>query len=332
MPSLGILYRDETKTVSKVYILHENDEWLPPFRAALNAEGIPFDEWHMAKIPLDWEKSPPEGVFYNRMSASSHTRGHRSAPEYTAGALSWLANYERRVVNGRQALDLELSKLRQYQALRIHGIQTPRTWAARNDTELKAFSQNIPGPFITKHNRGGKGLGVHLFQHGEALAKFLDAGKLEPPVDGIYLIQQYIQSREPFITRCEFIDGQFVYAVRVSTENGFELCPADSCQPGGNLCPATKDDLQRFQIIEDFAEPLLLKRYQAFLQSNAIEVAGIEFITDENSCHWTYDINTNTNYNHTAEKRAKVSAPRKLAKFLGSLLDGNVGHLKSAVI
>jgi hypothetical protein len=271
-------------------------------------------------------------VFYNRLSASSHTRGHRSAPEYTSGAVSGLANHERRVVIGSQALDLELSKLRQYQALQIHGIQTPRTWVARDDTELKAFGQKHPGPFITKHNRGGKGLGVHLFQHGEAMANFLDAGKLETPVDGIYLIQQYIQSQEPFITRCEFIDGQFVYAVRVSTNNGFELCPADSCQPGNNLCPATEDDLQRFQIIEDFSEPLLLRRYQAFLQSNAIEVAGIEFITDENGRHWTYDINTNTNYNRTAENRAKVSAPRQLAKFLGSLLDDNVEHLKSAVI
>ena len=318
--------------MSKVYILHENDEWLPPFRSALNAEGVPFAEWHMARILLDWEKSPPEGVFYNRMSASSHTRGHRSAPEYTAGALFWLENHDRRVVNGRQALDLELSKLRQYQALQIHGIQTPRTWAARDETELKAFSQKIPGPFITKHNRGGKGLGVHLFQHGKALADFLDAGKLESPVDGIYLVQQYIQSREPFITRCEFIDGQFVYAVRVSTENGFELCQADSCQPGNALCPTTTDDLQRFQIIKNFAEPLLLKRYQAFLQTNAIEVAGIEFITDENGRHWTYDVNTNTNYNRTAEERAKVSAPRKLAKFLGSLLDDNFYQLKSAVI
>ena len=130
----------------------------------------------MARILLDWEKSPPDGVFYNRMSASSHTRGHRSAPEYTAGALFWLENHKRRVVNGRQTLDLELSKLRQYQALQIHGIQTPRTWAARDETELKAFSQKITGPFITKHNRGGKGLGVHLFQHGNALADFLDSG------------------------------------------------------------------------------------------------------------------------------------------------------------
>jgi len=222
--------------------------------------------------------------------------------------------------------------LLQYQALQLHGIQTPRTWVARDEIELKAFSQKIPGPFITKHNRGGKGLGVHLFQHGKALADFLDTGKLESPVDGIYLVQRYIQGREPFITRCEFINGQFVYAVRVSTENGFELCPADSCQPGDALCPTTTDDVQRFQIIENFSEPLLLKRYQTFLQTNAIEVAGIEFITDENGRHWTYDVNTNTNYNRTAEERAKFSAPRQLAKFLGSLLDDNVYHLKSAVI
>ena len=318
--------------MNKIYILHENDEWMQPFRSALIADRVPFEEWHMARRLVDFDQSPPEGVFYSRMSASAHTRGHRSSPEYTAGVLSWLEAHGRRVVNGSQALDLELSKLRQYQALQQHRIQTPRTWAARDETELTVLAEQWSGPFITKHNRGGKGLGVYLFQHSKALAAAIEDARIELPVDGIYLVQQYIQSHAPFITRCEFIDGQLVYAVRVSTENGFELCPADSCQPGGNLCPATKDDLQRFQIIEDFAEPLLLKRYQAFLQSNAIEVAGIEFITDENGRHWTYDINTNTNYNRTAEERAKVSAPRQLARFLGSLLDDNVEHLKSAVI
>jgi len=318
--------------MEKIYILHENDEWMPPFRSVLTEERVPFEEWHMARKMVDFEQPPPKGVFFNRMSASAHTRGHRCIPEYTAGTLSWLKAHGRRVVNGNQALDLELSKLRQYQALQTHGIQTPRTLVARDETELTAVASQMIGPFITKHNRGGKGLGVHLFKNSKALADIIDDQILESPVDGIYLIQQYIQSREPFITRCEFIGGELIYAVRVSTENGFELCPADNCQRGDTFYPTSENDTPRFHIINTFNEPLLIKRYQAFLQENIIEVAGIEFITDENGRHWTYDVNTNTNYNLSAEERANVSAPRQLAKFLGSLLHHCVARPESAGI
>ena len=37
---------------------------------------------------LNTLNTPPQGVFYNRMSASSHTRGHRFAPEFTAVVLN----------------------------------------------------------------------------------------------------------------------------------------------------------------------------------------------------------------------------------------------------
>ena len=33
----------------------------------------------MDKESFDFTKSPPNGIFYNRMSASSHARGHRYA-------------------------------------------------------------------------------------------------------------------------------------------------------------------------------------------------------------------------------------------------------------
>src|SRR3546814_4396933 len=61
------------------------------------------------------------------MSASSHTRGHRFSPELTAATLSWLTQYGRRVVNGPGALDLEISKVRQYGALARAGVAIPRS-------------------------------------------------------------------------------------------------------------------------------------------------------------------------------------------------------------
>ena len=69
--------------MKKIYIIHENDEWVEPLRVYLCDLHIPFEEWHMDKVNMNTSKSPPLGVFYNRMSASSHTRGHRYAPEYT---------------------------------------------------------------------------------------------------------------------------------------------------------------------------------------------------------------------------------------------------------
>jgi glutathione synthase/RimK-type ligase-like ATP-grasp enzyme len=45
----------------------------------------------------------------------------------TASALAWLAGHGRRIVNGPRALDLEISKARQYAALEAAGIRTPKT-------------------------------------------------------------------------------------------------------------------------------------------------------------------------------------------------------------
>src|SRR3546814_13781757 len=90
----------------------------------------------------------------------------------------------------------------------------------------------MPGSFITKHNRAGKGLGVQWFHSVKALEDYVNGEAFEPSIDGITLIQEYIRAPEPYITRVEFVGGKFLYAVRVDTSLGFELCPADVCQVG----------------------------------------------------------------------------------------------------
>jgi hypothetical protein len=76
--------------VPKIYVIHENDAWVEPLRAAFAERGLPFQEWFLSEGLVDLSAVPPDGVFYNRMSASSHTRGHRYAPELTAATLAWL--------------------------------------------------------------------------------------------------------------------------------------------------------------------------------------------------------------------------------------------------
>jgi hypothetical protein len=113
--------------MTHIYVIHENAAWLEPLARALDAEELAWRDWFLDQGAFDLSQPPPQGVFYNRMSASSHTRGHRYAAELTAAVLAWLAGNGRRIVNGPRALDLEISKARQYSALEAAGIRTPRT-------------------------------------------------------------------------------------------------------------------------------------------------------------------------------------------------------------
>ena len=308
--------------MTHIHVIHENAAWLEPLAAALDRQGLPWRDWFLDHAVFDLSRPPPEGIFYNRMSASSHTRNHRYAAELTAAVLAWLERHGARVVNGSRALDLEISKARQYAALEAAGIRTPDTVIVAGKELLVEAARRRFGeaPFIVKPNRGGKGLGVRLFHSPGSLADHLDSPDYQPSVDGLHLLQQYVRAPVPLITRAEFIGGRFMYAVEVDTSDGFELCPADACAVGDAFCPAGAEPRAKFTIIDDI-DPALKQRYQAFLAANAIGVAGIEFITDADGAVYTYDVNTNTNYNPDAEARAGRSGMAELARYLGTELE-----------
>jgi len=272
---------------------------------------------------LDLRSPPPQGVFYNRMSASSHTRDHRYAAEYTGAVLAWLERHGRTIVNDSRALRLEISKVAQYEALASFGIPTPETLAVVGRENIVSAAGALGYPLILKHNRGGKGLGVRLFLCRVALEEYLASLDFEQPVDGITLVQRYIQAPEPYITRLEFVGGRFLYAVRVDTSQGFELCPADACQVdataiGSAACPAVAPS-EKFRVVEGYQNPLI-PTYERFLAANGIGIAGIEVIVDGEGRTFTYDVNTNTNYNPEAEARAGVFGMRSIAQYLDGLL------------
>jgi glutathione synthase/RimK-type ligase-like ATP-grasp enzyme len=311
-----------------IYVIHENDEWLVPLREAFAELKQEFVEWHFGEgDSFDFSEVPPQGVFYNRMSASSHTRDHRFAAEHTHAVLEWLDLHNRRVINNSRALSLEISKIRQYAALQKFGIKFPRTAIGsynpvhhdKNKEDLLRLARKTFGDnkFITKHNRSGKGLGVHLFENVEELEVYLESDPIvrsdeERPVDGVLLLQEYIQAPQPEIFRAEFVGGEFQYVVRIDTSNGFELCPADQCQvrkkPGFEI--KTEEE-----IADD--ERNLISSIGRFLKDNGIEISGVEYIRDSKTNELlVYDVNTNTNYNPLAERKANRRNMLKIATFL----------------
>ncbi len=307
---------EETKKVliKQIYIIHENDEWVVPLRKELKKINAPFKEWHMDRDKIDSSKVPPNGVFYNRMSASSHSRGHRYAPENTKKILTWLENHNRRIINNSKALTLEISKQAQYRELENYNIRFPQTFFCNDQDILLEKSNNFDKPFITKHNRGGRGLGIKYFNNTSELKKYVNGNQFEPSIDGVTLLQEYIVAKPQIITRVEFVNSKLLYAVQVDATDGFELCPADPCNLEEKYCP-TNPDGNKFMILKDYKNDEIVK-YQSLIKSNGIEIAGIEYIKSKDDQCYTYDINTNTNYNSIAEKKSSIKGMQAIAKFL----------------
>lgn len=298
----------------KLFILYENEDWMLPIRSALEDANLPYINWHIDEIiHIDYNTPPPIGLFWNRMSPSSHHRGHKNFAEKTAQILHWLEHHKRPIINGYRTWQLEINKMNQYMALSSEGIVIPRTIAIFEPNNIRSAALEIGFPLIMKHNCGGKGIGVSKLSNINDLEEFIISGDHKSP-DGILLAQEYITPAEPFITRIEIVGDSLIYAVRVNTELGYELCPADSCVTSTQICPAS-DNGERFSIVPNF-ENQVVEQYKRFMQHNDISVAGIEMVTNIQGKIYTYDVNMNTNYNTTAESKIRINANKAVASFI----------------
>ena len=296
-----------------LHVLYENPAWLPGLESALRRHRVPYALHFVDGGTFDVSQAPPEGVFLNRMSPSSHTRGNQGGVRYLSEYLAYLEAHGRCILNGTRAFELEMSKVRQYRALRALGIRTPRTVAVVGRSRLPAAAREVGLPFVTKHNQGGKGLGVRLFEDFGAFDAYANGSDFEESPDDITLLQEYVRPAEPFITRVELVGGVLQYAIRSSTEDGFELCPAVECLPGDARCPLS--DGGKFSLRDDLtvSDPLV-RRYADLMCAFHIDIAGIEFVEDRQGVRYTYDINCTTNYNQDVEARHGLDGMGAIAR------------------
>jgi glutathione synthase/RimK-type ligase-like ATP-grasp enzyme len=311
----------------KAYIIHENEDWMPPFRRAMEEANVPFEEWFVDETHFDLHEEPPPGIYLNRMSPSAHARGHQRSVALTHELLAWLESHGRRVINGSRAFAMEVSKARQYAALNAAGIGTPRTITVVGGRErLKEAARRMPTPFITKHNQGGSGHGIQLFHDYDQFDRYVDGPDYASPVCHVTLLQEYIEPAEPFITRVEFVDGEYLFAMRVRVNESFNHCPADPCAENG-ACPARQDHAERFELRED-VDVDLIGRYVGFLEQHQIDIAGIEFIEDREGRKLTYDVNGATNYSEMFAYRHGVDGLAAVVQFLSRTL----GHREDQAV
>ena len=84
-----------------IHILYENEAWMPPLLDGLSHAG--FHDVRLVELVeglVDPLEPPAEGVWINRISPSSHTRGHSATIELGRETLYWLESHGRRVIRG----------------------------------------------------------------------------------------------------------------------------------------------------------------------------------------------------------------------------------------
>lgn len=324
-------------TLPTVHVLFENPAWNPPLLDALEAAGFPYELHYLDDGVIDPSVPPPDGIWINRISPSSHTREHGNTVAMAREWLFWLEVHGRRVINGSHAFELEMSKLRQDLVLRKYGIRTPRTVLATGKEHLVAQARTFDGPFITKHNQGGKGLGIQLFTDAEQLEDWLETDAFDPGPDGKIILQEYIQPPEPFITRVELVGGRFLFAMRSRTDEGFQLCPSDACQiPASNpdVCPIDGEDEgiavadSKFSLAPLTEDDPLVRSLSRLVVGEDLEVAGIEFVEDADGNRYVYDINGTTNYSGVLGRQIGVDGMTEVVAYL---LEHVVPALRSPV-
>lgn len=294
----------------RIAIYYEHPEWFKPLFAELERRGAEIVHQRASAHRFDpAERDPPFDLLVNRMSPSSHTRGHGHAIFYTQAYLAYIEDLGIPVVNGSVPYRLELSKARQLLLLEGLGIRYPKAQVINHPSQAVAVSRSLEFPVVVKPNIGGSGAGITLFDSRDELAAAVEADLVELGVDQTALVQEFHAPADGYIVRVEFLNGEYLYAIQVKSNPaaGFNLCPADVCEVPGtaqaaeddgfeaDFCPVeapAKRDVRAYQPPSEIIEQVL-----RIAEAGRLDVGGVEYlISRRDGRAYFYDINALSNF------------------------------------
>jgi hypothetical protein len=288
-------------TRAPIGILYEHPEWFVPLFAELDRRALPYLRIPAHEHQFDPSaRSAPYSLVVNRVSPSSYLRGHRRAIFFAQQYLAHLERLGVPIVNGSRAYAFELSKARQLDLLAALGLPHPPSRVANDPRQLVASAEDLEAPLIAKPNVGGSGARMRRFDDLASLGSATEAGELDGlfEIDGTAVIQEYHPPREGSIVRVEVLDNRFLYAIRIWNDpaQGFNLCPADICQP--DFCPVDGLNSKAGRRIEAEHPPdWIVESAVRVFKAAEIDVGGIEYLESERDGRaYFYDINALSNF------------------------------------
>jgi glutathione synthase/RimK-type ligase-like ATP-grasp enzyme len=281
---------------ARIGVLYEHPLWFEPFFAELTRRGIPHARIDAATLEFDpAEARPPYRVVLNRMSPSAWLRGQRSAAVATPNYLQYLEDVGVRVINGSRAFSYETSKARQLTLASTLGIRHPRARVVTEAAGVVPAAAELEWPVLVKPNVGGSGAGIRSFEDRNELAAAVSAGELDFGPDHTLLVQEHLPAEGDAVVRVEFLDGEFLYAIRLLLVPGsFNLCPADYCE-----LPGVADGVSgRGLAVEAYQPPEEVVRDAGrLLAATGADLGGVEYLVNARDGQpYFYDVNALSNF------------------------------------
>jgi hypothetical protein len=255
---------------------------------------VPFERVRADELRFDpAARKSPYSLLVNRMSPSAGTRGHARAVFQTLHYLTQLERLGARVLNGRAAYEVELSKAAQASLAAELGVAYPRTRVVSSAADAVRAAEELAFPVLVKPNIGGSGAGIRSFESIDELRTA--AGDLELGLDGTALVQEQLPAEDDAVVRIEILDGELLYAIRLRLLPGsFNLCPADYCD-----LPGIADGVSgRGLPVEAFDPPLdVVEDAKRLVAAAGMDLGGVEYLVDARDGTPTfYDVNALSNF------------------------------------
>ena len=306
-----------------IAVLYENEAWMAPLFEALEREGAPYVRVFANEQELDPAAPAPEwSLAVNKVSPSSYLRGHAASIAFARQFLPFLEERGVPIVNGSDAFRLETSKAQQLLLLHRLGIRAPATHVVSDTARIPDAARGLRFPVIVKPNVGGSGALARRFDSIDELRGGATSVDLGP--DGTALVQEYLEPADGSIVRVEFLDGQYLYAIRIwsDKDSDFNLCPADICQvPGPEIVTGAVNDLpsaKKPMRIEAFDAPAeMIDAVLRIARAGKLDVGGVEYlVAARDGLPYVYDINALSNFVTDAVALVGFDPHARFARYL----------------
>ena len=305
-------------------IYYEHPDWFRLLFTALDRRNTPYVRIAAQEHYYDpAEADTGLALLFNRMSPSAYLRDHGQGIFYTLNYLEHVERLGTRVINGRRAFTVEISKALQLSLLNSLGLPYPRARVINHASQAEAAARDLRFPIVVKANVGGSGAGVVRYDSRDSLARAVQSGTVDLGIDRTALVQEFVPARGGHITRVETLGGKYHYAIKVfSSGDSFNLCPADICQTtdGVELARATCPiDAPRtgLQVQSYVPPPEVINAVELIVQTAEIDVGGVEYIVDDRDGSLLYyDINALSNFVADATRVVGFDPHARLVDFL----------------
>ena len=285
-----------------IAVIYENESWMRPLFAALDELGAPTERVFANDFVLDPSgRAPAWSLALNKVSPSAYLRDHARSIAVAGELLPFLEARGVPVVNGSRAFALETSKAKQLVLLSDLGIRAPRARVVTDVAQIPGAAASLVFPVIVKPNIGGSGALMRRFDDLDEVRASLAAIDLGP--SGVGLVQEFHETTDGTIRRVEFLDGEYLYAIRIhnAASRDFNLCPADICQvPQADAFDNCVVDApaKRALDIEAFDAPSgIVGDVLRIANAGGLDVGGVEYLVSARDGRpYIYDINALSNF------------------------------------